>query len=337
MRTPRNITTPYTTATTFWNRLSSVNPRMALFMKVTPSLTTDLTTIGLTSNTRDMTLPGHSGVTFKSAAGMMPSNAMQSINEETTLELTGIYVDSLFKRSDVLGRKWENAAIEIFIAPWDDPNLGELVIFSGFLGEVKDFQTFFTAEGRGLTSRLSQDTGWITQRMCRVKQFRDYQCQHSASTVVIGGKTYDISYTNFGAERLLNEKEKRYAIYFPNAQFTTLGKEIPPDDYFVNGKLKCVSGLNSGLTREISASMTQSISGVDQQVIYLKRPFPFEIKKFVLPASRDQFDIQAGCNRTIEDCQKYSNIANFRGEPFVPGLTQLMRVPKDDEWTVETS
>lgn len=328
MRTPRNIQSPYT-ATDFWNQFTSTTPRMAMFMKVTPYLNTDVTTIGLTSNTRDMTLPGHAGITFKSAAGMMPSSAQQSINGETTLEMTGIYNDDLFKRSDVIGGKWENARIEIFNACWDNTNLGELVIFSGFLGELKDFQTFFTAEGRGLTSKLSQDVSWVTQRFCRVKEFRNAQCGHTASTVVIDGTTYNITYSNYRAEPYV-EKEN-FGIIINNSYFTN----VPPNNYFNNGFIKGVSGTNLGISREISKSLTQTIDGTSYTVLWLKRPLPFEIPKFLLPAAMHRFDIQAGCNRTLEDCQKYSNVLNFRGEPFVPGLTQMLKVPRSDEWTVE--
>lgn len=320
MRTPRNIQSPYT-ATDFWNQFTSVNPRMALFMKVTPYLTTDLSVIGLTSNTRDMTLPGHPGITFKSAAGMMPSNAQQSINEDTTLEMTGIYSDDLFKRTDVLGGKWENARIEIFNACWDNTNLGELLIFTGFLGEVKDFQTFFTAEGRGLSSKLSQDVGWVTQRTCRVKKFRDSQCGHTASTVTVGGNNYQIVQTDLPLKSPYNAG--KYAVFL-DASYLDKGDAIS-QNLFANGSLKCTTGANAGITREITANGV-STSVLTAVPVNLKRPFPFDI------ASTDKFTLTFGCNRTVEDCQKYSNIINFRGEPFVPGLTQMMKIPRSDEY-----
>lgn len=325
MRTPRNIQSPYT-STDFWNQFTSVTPRMALFMKVIPYLTTDVTTIGLTSNTRDMTLPGHSGITFKSAAGMMPSNAQQAINDQTTLEMTGIYTDDLFKREDVLGGKWENARIEIFVASWENVNLGELVIFRGFLGEVKDFGVFFTAEGRGLSSKLSQDVGWVTQRTCRVKKFRDSQCGHTASTVTIGARTYDIVQTDLTLKSPYSDG--RYALFF-DAGVMNNGDLIPLN-LFANGTVTCTAGANEGISREISKSF-ECFSASSFVLMNLKRPFPFDI------ASTDEFTVTMGCNRTLEECQKYSNVINFRGEPFVPGLTQLMKVPRDDEWTVEES
>jgi hypothetical protein len=48
--------------------------------------------------------------------------------------------------------------------------------------------------------------------------------------------------------------------------------------------------------------------------------------------------LTAGCTRTVEDCRKFSQavdntgghvapIANFRGEPYVPGLESANRFP----------
>lgn len=317
MHTPRNIQSPYT-ATDFWNKYTSVNPRMALFMKVTPSLSTDVTTIGLTSNTRDMTLPAHSGITFKSAAGLMPSSMQEAIGEATTLEMMGIYDALLFDREDVIGGKWENARVEIFIACWDNVNLGELVLFSGFLGEFKDMQEYFTAEGRGLISKLSQDVAVVTTRACRVKEFRNAECGHTASTVTINAITYDISYPNVSPK---SSSSKRIIIIDTN--YWTgfiIPKDIPPTNYFQNGKITCTSGLNDGLSREISSN---AVGGTEMKVA-LKRPFPFAV------SATDQFTLVAGCNRTVEDCRKYSNIINFRGEPYVPNITTVSKVPSAD-------
>lgn len=317
MHTPRNIQSPYT-ATDFWDKYTSVNPRMALFMKVTPSLSTDVSTIGLTSNTRDMTLPAHSGITFKSAAGLMPSSMQETIGEATALEMMGLYDALLFDRADVIGGKWENARIEIFIACWDNVNLGELVLFSGFLGEFKDMQEYFNAEGRGLISKLSQDVAIVTTRACRVKEFRNAQCGHTASTVTINSITYDISYTGVPSKN--NSAKQAVKIDTNYWTGSIIPKDIPPTNYFQNGKITCTSGLNDGLSREISSN---AVAGTEMK-LSLKRPFPFAIAEF------DEFTITAGCNRTVEDCKKYSNIINFRGEPYVPNITTVSKVPSAD-------
>lgn len=310
----------------FWTNLASTTPRMAVFMKITPALNTGLSAIGLTSNTRDMTLSGHAGITFKSAAGLMPSSFEQAMEEPTTLEMTGIFDSVLFKRTDVLGGKWENARVEIFIRSWDSTAVtyGEILIFSGFLGEFRDYQLYFKAEGRGLLSKLSQDAVWVTSRGCRVKNFRDSQCGHTASTVTIDAVTYDIIHTGFSPNCGVTSCSNTWKMSVNKTFWTgqSPSKPVPPSKFFLNGIIECLTGANAGLKREVS----DYVVGIGATVqISLKRPFPYAF------TGTDTFRMTAGCNRTIEDCKKYSNAVNFRGEPFVPGLTTVSKVPSADE------
>ena len=140
MHTPRNIQAPYV-ANDFWNQWSSVNPRMALFIKVTPSENPydPRDPIGFTSNSRDMVLPAHPDIVFKSTVGVTPSIVEHKLNDSGTLELTGIYREGIFERRDILAGRWDFASIEVFSACWDNLNLGELVHFRGNLGEFRDF------------------------------------------------------------------------------------------------------------------------------------------------------------------------------------------------------
>ena len=316
---PRNIQSPYT-ATDFWNRWNSVNPRMALFIKVTPkdfaTFSTPLDTIGFTSNTRDMELPGHSGVVFKSAVGITPSAIEQKLDESATLEMQGMYTDGTFERNDVLGGRWDFADVEVFSAPWDVPDLGELVHFKGNLSEFKDFELSFNAEARGLMARLSSDAGLVTTRYCRVKEFGDSECKFTGSTVTIDSVEYGmqglISSVSVGSERRKIALDDIY--YLPVGAAT-----IQPTGFFDNGVLECSTGANEGISREVLRY--EYDDGVI--TISVKRAFPFNINPF----ESNEFVIKAGCNRTLENCQKYDNVINFRGEPYIPGIEAMNRVP----------
>lgn len=316
MHVPRNIQSP-NTATDFWNQWASVNPRMALFVKITPKAFWNVSAIGFTSNTRDMTLPGHGALVFKSAVGIAPSAIEQALESPANFEIQGIYQSGIFEQEDVFKGKWDFASVEIFAACWDNTNLGELVLFKGNLGEFKDYQLYFTAEGRGLLARLSSDAGAVTSRYCRVKEFRDSECGHTASTVTIDGDTYDIEYTGLFAMGATVSTRK--AIYVPETYWTGqfIPKLVPLNGYFNNGTITSTSGANNGVSREILKSST---NGIDVKFA-LKRPFPFTVDV------SDEFIVKAGCNRTVEDCKKYSNIVNFRGEPYIPGIEAMNRTP----------
>lgn len=324
MHTPRNIQAP-NNANSFWTQWGSVNPRMALFIKVTPkAFWSGVSPIGFTSNTRDMTLPAHTyggnPITFKSAVGITPSVVEQILDDPTNLEMSGIYQSGTFEQTDVLAGKWDYAEIEVFSACWDNVDLGELVHFKGNLGEFKDYAYYFKAEGRGLIARLSSDTSDVTSRNCRVKNFRDSQCGHTASTVTIDGETYNID--NQGVILLqgyeqINRRQVVIDGYYWTGNLFPL--PLPPSDFFNNGTLTVETGDNEGVSREILR--TQTKDGI-RITITLKRPLPFTLSSF------DTVRLTAGCRRTIEDCRKYDNIVNFRGEPFIPTVETINRIPE---------
>lgn len=89
------------------------------------------------------------------------------------------------------------------------------------------------------------------------------------------------------------------------------------DDWFAKGQVDWTTGLNAGLPMEIKEWTSAS------RTVKLLLEMPFAV------AVGDQFDIFPGCRkRGPEDCNaKFSNIDNFRAEPFIPGQDQLLKVP----------
>jgi len=330
--TPRNIQSPYD-ANDFWDKWNSVNPRMALFIKVIPvpplEAVDPLPTIGFTSNSRDMTLPGHPGLTFRSAIGATPSIIEQKLNDAGSLEMTGIYQTGIFEREDVLSGRWDFATVEIFSACWETTGLGEFLHFKGNIGEFRDYEQYFTVEGRGLIGRLSNDAGVVTTRNCRVKQFRDAQCGFTGTTAVVNGTTYALT-LNSPETAMAGDWFFIISAEFDGNQITTTpsGYPLPPTNFFNNGTLTLFTGRNAGAKREILKY--EKITGVDENnvpfeyaTVSLKRPFVIfdgDLRSYSIK-------LEAGCNRTLEDCQKYNNVINFRGEPFIPGIEVMNRIP----------
>lgn len=326
MHTPRNIQSPYT-ATDFWNRWSSVNPRMALFIKATPVLAfgdPSALTVGLTSNTRDMVLPGHSGVTFKSAAGMIPSEISQAFGETVTMEFQGLYTAGIFTAEQVMLGVWNNAFIEIFSSPWDNPNLGELLMFTGNLGELEHHGSYFKGEVRGLAGRLSQDVGPVTSRACRVP-FRSTECGFSAKYITVNSVSipteldFVIGFSgSFESRSKLDLRWDSGGTLLDGNGAAYTGN-IPPTGFFDSGSVTVGAITREILTWEFEPDPGDATQG--QIRMQFKRPFPFKV------GSGDIFSIKNGCTKRVEDCQKYNNIANFRGEPYVPGIAVVNRVP----------
>jgi uncharacterized phage protein (TIGR02218 family) len=289
---------------------------MALAIKVTSKAEFGSAVVAFTTNTRNTTLPGHGGVTFYSAPAVTPTIVEQSLDEASQLEMTGVYTSNGFAQADVVAGKWNFAEIEVFTYCWSNTSLGELLHFKGNLGEVRDFQTYFTCEGRGLIGKLSQEVEKVTSRLCRVKEFRDAECGHSASTVVISSVTYNITQTGVRTNADWTQSTTLLTV-----RTSDMTGNIPPEDFYRNGKITMTTGANSGVSREIAYSSAASGGNIE---IQLKRPFPYNMTN----GDRAFGTLVAGCNRTIEDCMKFTNITRRRAEDFVPGLEAVNRLPQ---------
>jgi len=110
-------------------------------------------------------------------------------------------------------------------------------------------------------------------------------------------------------------------INFPSPRLLMVGTGTPttgaPDGWFDGGVLTFTSGVLAGQSFEVK----RFLGGLDQTIKFY---LPLEI----LPSPGDTFSIDPGCNHTIFDCQnKFTNIVNFRGEPFMPGEDKILDYP----------
>ena len=88
------------------------------------------------------------------------------------------------------------------------------------------------------------------------------------------------------------------------------------DGWFVDGVVTFSSGANAGRSMEVKAwtSATATVT------LFLPMPAPIQVG--------DTQTLYPGCRKTTADCRdKFANIVNFRGEPFVPGLDGLLQSP----------
>jgi len=295
----------------FWGQWSSPTPRMALLIQITtrPEYGPDI--VAFTSNSRDMTLPGRPGVVFKATPAITPTTIESGLDEASNLEMTGIYNSDSFDQIEVLAGKWDFATVEVLSACWDNTDLGEFVHFKGNLGEFKDYQTFFTAEGRGAIARLSNNVNKVTSRLCRCREFGDEECGRDlGEPVTINGDTFDLVYPDVPCVLAAGEGEIDFSSGDLPANCDTSG-------LFANGKLECTSGQNEGIAREISTINTV----FPGYRVSLRRRFPLPIE------GNDTFTFTAGCDRTIERCVLYDNVINRRAEDYVPGIEAANRVP----------
>ncbi len=88
------------------------------------------------------------------------------------------------------------------------------------------------------------------------------------------------------------------------------------DGWFAGGVLTWETGSNAGRSIEVKA-WTQATGEIE-----LFLPIGYAIE------SGDLFRIHPGCDKRLDTCiDRFANVLNFRGEPYVPGQDAMMRYP----------
>lgn len=82
--------------------------------------------------------------------------------------------------------------------------------------------------------------------------------------------------------------------------------------YFTQGVVKCLTGANAGLSQTVQ--LHDASGNLDMAFAWL-----------MTPNVGDTFVVTAGCDKTLTTCiSKFGNQAHFRGDPFIPPVTQAV-------------
>lgn len=255
---------------------------------------------GFTSSVADLTanIDGGGAVSFKAASGAMVSNLSSSVGRGIdNLSAYGVVNSPEITEEDLLKGLYDDARVYIALVNYEDPS-EFILIASGFLGEVKIGRGAFETEVRTLLVRANQNIGKVCSPLCRVKNLGDAECG-----VALGPFTF--------AAQVVSSVVSRSQ--FRTASAGVVGKAAY---YFAYGTLTWTTGSNVGKSVEVRSHDTASPC-----LLTLAEIMPFDIQV------SDQFTIIAGCDRRLESCRdKFSNVLNFRGEPYVPGAEAVLRV-----------
>lgn len=249
----------------------------------------DAMVLGFTDHDRDLLV---GGVTYESAAGYSATDVSTKNNLDVdNLELQGISQSPSITEDDLRAGVWDNAQVEIFQINWADLSMGIMKMRVGWLGEVQQGRSAFSAELLGLMWRLQGTMVEFTSASCRAN-LGDIRCQ-----VDIGAITVSSVVDGFNTATLVLSDSAR----------------TEPVNDFARGKVTFTSGANSGLAFEVKASATGQFT--------LQRPPPYTV------AIDDAFDLEPGCDGLRETCRdRFNNIVNMRAEPFLTGNDRLSQV-----------
>jgi len=243
--------------------------------------------LGFTDHDRDLVFDG---TTFEADSGFTASEIASSVGLSVdNMEAEGALQSGHLSEVDLAKGLYDNAVVEVWRVNWAD--VAERVLMrQGNLGEVALNDGAFLAEVRGLAHALGQDQGRVYQGQCDA-DLGDARC---------GVDLDNASYKGSGT----------VASTITGASFTATGLGGFDAGWFTRGFLEWDTGNNAGQKTEVKLH-TKSGSAVT-------------LALWQTPAAGiaggDTFTIRAGCDKQFTTCKdKFSNVANFRGFPHIPG------------------
>ncbi|OYY90516.1 MAG: hypothetical protein B7Y45_07850 [Sphingomonas sp. 28-66-16] len=247
----------------------------------------DGVTIGLTDHDRDLTLDG---LIHRAAPGMVPSAIKRSDGlDADTMDIEGALTSDAIGATDLIAGRWDGARVALRAVDWSGA-AGPVALGEGVIGAVEMRDTGFTAELRGASAALEAPVVEETSPDCRA-ELGDKRCR-----VALAGR-----------RRLAR-------VIAADARTLTVDVPEPGANAYGFGLLRWIGGANGGLTSAIAASGGATVT--------LRVAPPLAVR------GGELIELIEGCDKTIATCAtRFANAANFRGEPFLPGIDLLTRYP----------
>jgi uncharacterized phage protein (TIGR02218 family) len=249
---------------------------------------------GFTDHDEDVVLDD---VTCRAGTGLSGSEATQKYGLAVdSSELSGALADDSLNEADLAAGRYDAAAVELWLVDWSEPSL-RVLLAKGTLGEVRREGMAFTAEVRGLSERLAQDSGRLYRATCSA-DLGDARCTVDLT---------DAAFRGSGAVVALSA----------TSSFSASGLDDFDDGWFSAGKLGFASGANVGLSVEVKSHRKDGTVTFD---LWQAMPEPIQ--------AGDAFTVTAGCDKRFPTCHdRFDNVVNFRGFPHIPGNDFVVSYP----------
>ena len=230
------------------------------------------------------------GITYQPIGSPSPTSfAATSELSVDNSGMDGLIFPGLVEQEDLIAGKFDNAAVEVFIADWwGSSKIRTLQL--GNIGQITFNNRIYQAEVRGIAQKLQQARVKRTVSLCplRFGEQGPNKCNKDLSGLTDSGSVTDV------------DTSSMFSV--PTGR---------PSKFFNEGTLTFTSGKNEGVTLDIQTHQGSRI--------ILWEPAPFK------PEVGDNCILVAGCEKTLKACKEYNNIENFGGDPFVPGTDFYLR------------
>jgi uncharacterized phage protein (TIGR02218 family) len=244
--------------------------------------------LGFTTHDRDLSIDG---LTYRAAPGMLPSSiAVSDGFDADALDVEGALTSDAIRGGDLRAGRWDSASVAVFMTDWEHPSGEKLHVARGKLGEVTIRGAGFEAELRGPAAWFDRPAVEQTSPECRA-MLGDRRCRIDMAS--------RIRLTRISAVIADDVIDVAASIAGNGHAY---------------GRLRWISGTGSGLESAILRSEGARLTLRDAP-------------DFV-PQVGDLVEIREGCDKSLATCAgRFANVANFRGEPHLPGMDLLTRYP----------
>ncbi len=199
---------------------------------------------------------------------------------------------------------WSASRIYIYRVNWKDLTLGHEVLGAGELGEVKHDGRGYSVEFMGRTHKLGRIITRHYLPTCDA-DLGDARCKVDRDALALNGTVASAASAR---------------------QFTDAGGISVATDYFTYGKVRWLTGANTGREMEIKEQTNAGSPGTAE--------FELQLSMYYAIAIGDTFTVWPGCNKLLRtglneylgDCKvKFNNVVNFRGFDQIPGIDKILR------------
>jgi uncharacterized phage protein (TIGR02218 family) len=255
-------------------------------------------TFGFTDHDRDIAF---SGTVFTARSGLEAAEATAELGFAVGGgEVAGALMSAGLTEDDISSGRYDDASVETWLVNWS--NVEErLLLDIGSIGEIRRADGSFVAELRGVMHRLDEERGRLFRATCSA-DLGDAKCGVNLSST---------AYADTGT---VTRTDGALGIVASDIGFA--------DNWCTGGKLTWLTGDNAGLSVEVKVH--RAINGMDEFDLWQRAPQAIKVG--------DTFRVTAGCDKTHGMCRrKFSNVANFRGFPHMPGNDFIIRMPQQGE------
>ncbi len=243
--------------------------------------------LGLTTHDRALTI---GGMVYAATPGAQPSAiTWGQAGEAHAMEIVGALTSDGVREADLIAGLYEGAAVSCLLVDWEESDAGTMELVAGTIGAVSAHDGTFTLE---LLTPLADLNAVAIERYsptCRA-ELGDRRCRVDLALRTRVAKVLGVAGVAVATDDALGGT-----------------------DTYCFGRMRVLSGAASGRETSVdgsaagSATLRTAISGL---------------------AAGERVELREGCDKRFATCRdRFANMANFRGEPHVPGNDGILKYP----------